>query len=572
MAWMSFSSLRDVIHPKIITVFREGYPLSRFWPDLTAGIIVAIVALPLAIAFAIASGVNPEQGLYTAIIAGGIGAMLSGSRTQVSGPTGAFIVIVYGIVQQYGYEGLAIATFIAGILLVIMGLARMGVLLKFIPYPVTVGFTSGIALIIFSSQVRDLFGLTMEELPAHAIDQWIAYSTSFASINLSSALIGLATLGILVFWPRVTHRIPGSLVAIILLTAVVQLAQLPVETVGSRFGSVPNHLPEMQFRTLDWQLIKNLFSPAITIALLAALESLLSAVVADGMLGTRHRPNTELIAIGVANMIVPVFNGIPATGAIARTATNIRNGGRTPVAALVHAVVLLLIMMLFGSWASLIPMPVLAGILVIVAYHMSEWRVFMKMLRSAGGDVAVLLATFLLTVVIDLTVAIQVGVVLAAFLFLQRMSDATQIGSITKDLATPETDEPEDPMALTGRKVPEGVEVFEIQGTLFFGVIEQFKDAMRLVEPPPKVLILRMRNVLTVDASGIQALEDLLKTSRRQSTTLVIAGIHSQPMIAFQRSGLLDAIGEGNVIGNIDEALARATEILAATHAAHHAT
>ena len=317
---------------------------------------------------------KPEQGLYTAIIAGGIGALLSGSRTQVSGPTGAFIVIVYGIVQQYGYEGLAIATFIAGVLLVLMGLARMGVLLKFIPYPVTVGFTSGIALIIFSSQMRDLFGLSMSVLPSHAIDQWIAYGGIIGSTNLQSAAIGAAALAILVFWPRVTHRLPGSLVAILVLTAVVQFFNLPVETVGSRFGSVPNHLPEMQIRTMDWELVKRLFSPAITIALLAALESLLSAVVADGMLGTRHRPNTELIAIGVANMVVPMFSGIPATGAIARTATNIRNGGRTPVAALVHAVALLLIMMMFGSWASLIPMPVLAAILVVVAYHMSEWR------------------------------------------------------------------------------------------------------------------------------------------------------------------------------------------------------
>jgi SulP family sulfate permease len=565
---MNRSTLRQIFHPKLLTVLKEGYPLPTFWSDLTAGVIVAIVALPLAIAFAIASGVNPSQGLTTAIIAGGIAALLSGSRTQVSGPTGAFIVIIYGVVQQYGYEGLALATLIAGILLVIMGIARMGVLLKFIPYPVTIGFTGGIALIIASGQIRDLLGLPIDALPAHAVDQWITYSTTLAEISLPTLAVGAAALVILTLWPRVTHRIPGSIVAIVLLTAVVQLFDLPVATVGSRFGAVPNHLPDLQLRSLSWDLIKAMFSPAITIALLAALESLLSAVVADGMMGTRHRPNTELIAIGVANMVVPMFNGIPATGAIARTATNIRNGGRTPVSALVHAVVLLLIMMLFGSWASLIPMPVLAAILIVVAYHMSEWRSFVRMLKSPKGDVAVLLSTFFLTVVIDLTVAIQVGVVLAAFLFLQRMSDATQIGSITKDLRTADPDDDEDKGALSGRTVPSGVEVFEIQGTLFFGVIEQFKDAMRLVEPAPAILILRMRNVLSVDASGIRALEDLHRQSARQGTTLVISGIHSQPLIALQRSGLLDVIGEANVLGNIDEALAHAGTILDAKK--HH--
>ncbi|MCU0454467.1 MAG: SulP family inorganic anion transporter [Bacteroidetes bacterium] len=559
---MNRSTLRQVFHPKLLTVLKEGYTLATFWADLTAGVIVAIVALPLAIAFAIASGVNPAQGLTTAIVAGGVAALLSGSRTQVSGPTGAFIVIIYGVVQQYGYEGLAVATLIAGVLLVIMGIARMGVLLKFIPYPVTIGFTGGIALIIFSGQIRDLLGLPVESLPAHAVDQWIVYGGALAGTSLSALTIGVAAIAILTLWPRVTHRIPGSIVAIVVLTAVVHVLDLPVATVGSRFGEVPNHLPDMQFRTVSWDLFKAMFSPAITIALLAALESLLSAVVADGMTGTRHRPNTELISIGVANIIVPAFNGIPATGAIARTATNIRNGGRTPVAALVHAVVLLLIMMLFGSWASLIPMPVLAAILMVVAYHMSEWRSFKRMLKSPKGDVAVLLSTFLLTVVIDLTVAIQVGVVLAAFLFLQRMSDVTQIGSITKDLRTSDPDDTEDQGALSGRHVPAGVEVFEIQGTLFFGVIEQFKDAMRLVERPPDVLILRMRNVLSVDASGIRALEELHRDSERQGTTLLISGIHSQPLVALERAGLLDVIGGKNINGNIDEALQRAGEIL----------
>ena len=561
------SYVASVFHPKLITVVRERYTVHSFVKDLTAGIIVAFVALPLAIAFAIASGVKPEQGIYTAIVAGFAAAVLGGSRTQVTGPTGAFIVIIYGVVQQYGYEGLAIATLIAGVLLVLMGLAKMGVLLKFIPYPVTVGFTSGIALIIFSSQIRDILGLNIDAVPAHFVEQWTLYGRTILSIDPVTAIVGLGSLAIIVLWSHVTHRVPGSLVAIFLMTAIVHIFNVPVATIASRFGEVPNHLPSPEFRSLDWALVTKMFSPAVTIALLAALESLLSAVVADGMQGTRHRPNTELIAQGIANILSPVFMGIPATGAIARTATNIKNGGRTPIAAIIHSVVLLLIMLSLGPWAALIPMPTLAAILIYVAYNMSEWHAFIKLLKSPRGDVAVLMLTFLLTVLIDLTVAIQVGVVLAAFLFLKRMSDVTQVGLITKELKSEETDEDgEDSLSLDRRKVPEGVEVFEIQGSLFFGAIEQFKDAVRQVESPPRVLIVRMRFVFAIDASGIRVLEELLADSWRKGTKVILSGVHAQPMVALERAGILMQVGEINLAGNIDLALRRAEDILKEQH------
>jgi SulP family sulfate permease len=550
------------LEPKLFSILRKGYSVKDFTSDLTAGIIVGIVALPLAIAFAVASGVRPEQGLYTAIIAGFFTAVFSGSRAQVSGPTGAFIVIIYSIVHQYGYSGLAIATFLAGLMLVIMGIARAGVFLKFIPYPVIVGFTSGIALIIFSSQMRDFFGLHMEDVPAEFLDKWMAYGESFATIHLPSLLVGLSSLLIIILWPRVTKRIPGSLIALIIATAVVAIFQIPVETIGSQFGGMPNHFPSPHIPQISWKLATKMFSPAITIALLAALESLLSAVVADGMLGTRHRSNMELIAQGIGNILSPIFGGIPATGAIARTATNIRNGGRTPVSAIIHALILLLILLVAGKWAALIPLSVLAAILIYVAYTMSEWHAFIKLLRGPRGDVVVLVTTFLLTVFIDLTVAIQVGVVFAAFLFLQRMSNATQIGLITKDLKDEEKEEEEPTPAR--RNVPAGVEVFSINGSLFFGVIEQFRDAVQRIEKPPKVLILEMRNVITIDATGLQAMEDLLKRLRKGKTILLLVGVHAQPLFAMQRSKFVDTIGENNLIGSLDEALTRAADIVAA--------
>jgi SulP family sulfate permease len=550
------------LQPKLITVLREGYSSKQFSADLIAGLIVGIVALPLAIAFAIASGVKPEQGLYTAIVAGLVIALLGGSRAQISGPTGAFVVIIYGIVQKHGYDGLAVATMIAGVMLIVMGLIRMGAFLKFIPYPVTVGFTSGIALIIFSSQIRDFLGLQMTSVPAEFVAKWAEFGRHFTTFNPMALTVGVVSLLIVFLWPRVTPKIPGSLIAILVATAAVHLLHLNVETIGSRFGSVPSGLPAPHLPHLSFRLIQEMFSPALTIALLAAIESLLAAVVADGMMGSRHRSNMELIAQGAGNILSPIFGGIPATGAIARTATNIKSGGRTPVAAIIHCLTLLLIMLFFGRWAALIPMPALAAILIFVAYNMSEYHAFLKLLKSPKSDVAVLLATFFLTVLIDLTVAIQVGVVLAAFLFLQRMSDVTQVNALTLNMQEESEEDPNSPRAIEKRIVPPGVEVFEIYGSLFFGAIERFKDSLRRVEKNPKVLIIRMRLVPAIDATGLQVLEDLLERTTSEGGTLMLTGVADQPLEAMKRSGLLDRIGRENIMDNIDAALARARQLL----------
>jgi len=547
------------LEPKLFTILKNGYTRKLFYGDLAAGITVGIVALPLSIALAIASGVKPEQGLYTAIIAGFVIAVLGGSRAQISGPTGAFIVIVYGIVQQYGYEGLAVATFIAGILLVLMGLARMGGLLKFVPFPVTVGFTTGIAVIIFSSQIRDFFGLQIEKVPADFIEKWIEYVKYFSTINLYSLGIGVASLLIIVFWSKVTRRIPGQLVAIILMTAIVQILHLPVETIQSRFGEVPNSLPAPHLPSISWELVRQMFSPAVTLALLASLESLLSAVVADGMLGTRHRSNMELIAQGAGNMASVLFGGIPATGAIARTATNIKNGGRTPISAIVHCGVLLLILLFFGHWAALIPMATLAAVLIVVAYNMSEWREFKSLLKTTKNDILVLVITFLLTVFIELTTAIQVGVLLAAFLFLQRMSLQTEFNQITDALRNHDDSEARD---MSEINIPKGVQVFEIYGTLFFGAVEQFKESLRIVSDKPKVLVLRMRDVISLDASGLHSLEEFYRSLEEENCKLVFSAVSKQPLELMQKSGFIAKIGEENFAQDIFQALEIASDYL----------
>jgi len=513
--------------------------------------------LPLAIAFGIASGVTPEQGLYTAIIAGFIISAFSGSRVQIGGPTGAFIVIIYSIVQKFGYDGLAIATIIAGILLVIMGVVKMGAVIKFIPYPVTVGFTSGIALIIATGQLRDFLGLHMDKVPAEFIEKVRAYGEHVGTISPAAAGIGLLTLLVVIFWPRVTKRIPGSLVAIIATTALVPLFNLPVETIGSRFGAVSGALPSLRIPSVPWSKVPELISPAITIALLAGIESLLSAVVADGMTGRRHRSNMELVAQGVANIASPLFGGIPATGAIARTATNIKNGALSPVAGIIHAIVLLLIMLFFGKWAALIPMATLAGILLIVAYNMSEWHLFVKMFRSPKSDIAVLLVTFFLTVLVDLTVAIQAGVVLASLLFMRRMADVTTVGYITSMMEDEEDTSDQDPNSIKLFTVPKGVEVFEVNGPFFFGAADRFKHVLSLIVQKPKVLILRMRTVLSMDATALRALEEVYAQTQRDKSVLLLAGIHTQPLIAMDRAGLLDKIGVDNMFENVNDALKR---------------
>lgn len=548
-----------MLKPKIFTTLKD-YNKQQFISDLTAGVIVGIVALPLAIAFGIASGVTPEKGIITAIIAGFIISAFGGSRVQIGGPTGAFIVIVYGIIQQYGMTGLMIATIMAGIILVIMGFARFGSIIKFIPYPVVVGFTSGIALLIFSTQIKDFFGLSIKSVPSEFHEKWISYAEHFSSINYYALGIALISLLIMIYWTKVTHRIPGSIIAIIVSTLLVKLLNMPVETIGSIFGEIPSNIPEPQFYQINFSVIKNLIAPATTIAILAAIESLLSAVVADGMIGGKHRSNMELIAQGLANIASPIFGGIPATGAIARTATNIKNGGRTPVAGIVHALILLLIMLFFGRLAKLIPMATLAAILVIVAYNMSEWRSFKSLLKSPRSDVVVLLTTFFLTVIFDLTIAIQIGMILAVILFIRRMAMVTNVGVITREFADEE--EPFDPNSINKREVPKSVEVFEVNGPFFFGAASTFKDAMRIIEEPPKVRIIRMRNVPAIDATGLHTLEEFYKDSKKQGTTIVLSGVHTQPLYAMTQAGLLDLFGEENVFGNIDDALDRAREIL----------
>lgn len=547
------------LQPKFFTILKSGYTKEQLLPDIISGVIVGVVALPLAIAFAIASGVKPEQGLYTAVIAGLVVSILGGSRVQIAGPTGAFIVIVYGIVQKYGYDGLAMSTLMAGVFLMAMGFARLGTLLKFVPYPLTVGFTSGIALIIFSSQLNDFFGFHIPTLPADFVSKWMMYAENLGSLDYTTLVVGAASLLIILFWSRVSHRIPGSLVAIVFVTAVVRIFEIPVETIGSRFGSVPTGFPSPHIPRVSWQTITGLVSPAITIALLGGIESLLSATVADGMIRKRHRSNMELVAQGVANILSPLFMGIPATGAIARTATNVKNGGRTPVSGIVHAITLLLIMLVFGHLAELIPMPTLAAILIVVSYNMSEWHSFLKILKSPRSDIAVMLVTFFLTVVIDLTVALEVGIVLAALLFMKRMADVSQVNAITRDLQE-EREEEEDAGARL--EIPDGVDVFEVYGSLFFGAVDQFSESMRVVEKKPKVLILETKHLLAIDATGLRALDELAAELAHQKTHFLISGIHKQPLFAVTNSGLYDRIGEDNVCGSLAEALERASVLL----------
>lgn len=544
--------------PQLWTVLREGYSWRQFGGDLVAGLVVGVVALPLGIAFGIASGVKPEQGLFTAVIAGFLISALGGSRVQIGGPTGAFVVIVLSVVQEHGYEGLALATLMAGVLLVVMGVAGLGSVIKFIPYPVTVGFTSGIALVIATIQVKDLLGLELSAPAAHFLDQIQAYAGALPTTNPWALALGVLTIVIVVFWPRVTRRIPGSLVAIVLTTVLVQVASLPVETIASRFGGVPSTLPTPRIPEISLSLLEKLSSPALAIALLAAIESLLSAVVADGMLGTRHRSNMELVAQGLANIASPIFGGIPATGAIARTATNVKQGGRSPIAGMTHALVLLLIMVLFARWASLIPICCLSGILMVVAYNMSEWRLFKRLFRSPKEDIGVLVTTFSLTVLVDLVVALEVGVVLAALLFMRRMASLSQTSQVTDSFRN----EGAERGPLAPHQIPDGVEVFEIFGTLFFGAANKFRDALDRAEKPPRVLILRMREVHAIDATGLRALEELIAKNARYGTRLLISGLQPDPHRVLERAGLVDHVGRENLHDDITSAVAHAVRIV----------
>ncbi|MBI4945207.1 MAG: sulfate permease [Bacteroidetes bacterium] len=542
--------------PKLFVTLRS-YTREQFYKDFVSGIVVGVVALPLCIAFAIASGVSPEKGLVTGVIGGFLISFLGGSRVQIGGPTGAFIVIIYGIVQQFGIEGLIYATFMAGIMLVIMGIARMGAVIKFIPHPLIVGFTSGIALIIFSSQVKDFFGLSMGTVPVDFVSKWKEYFLNFGSINKWSIAIAGGTVLIAAFLPKITRKVPGSLVAILLSTFAVLYLHLDVETIGSKFGEIPSSFPMPHIPGFDFSMIQKLIQPAFTIALLGGIESLLSAVVADGMIGGNHKSNVELLGQGIANIVSAFFGGIPATGALARTATNVKSGGRTPIAGIVHAITLLIIMLVVGKWATLIPLSCLAGILVVVAYNMSEWRSFIGVLRTSKSDAAVMLVTFFLTVFIDLTVAIEIGMVLAVFLFMRRMTQISNVNIITKDM-----NEADDDKAISRYKVPEGVEVFEVTGPMFFGAAYKFKESLKLMAKSPKILIIRMRFVPVIDATGLHTLEEVFKQAKNQGTKFILSGVQKGIYNELEKSRLIFQIGKANVCPDIDAALARAEEVL----------
>jgi sulfate permease, SulP family len=536
--------MKDIFKPKFFDLFKKGYNKDQFTKDLFSGIIVGIVALPLAIAFAVASGVSPEKGLITAVIAGFLISFLGGSDVQIGGPTGAFIVIVLAVITQYGVEGLVISTFLAGIMLIIFGLLKLGNLLKFIPYPLIVGFTSGIAVVIFSTQIKDALGLQIAEVPADFIPKWGAYLTYLDTVNIYALIIMISTILITLFFSKITNKIPGSFVAIILITAVVSIFKLPVNTIETIYGDIPNTI-SVEMPSIDLSKIKYYFEPALTIALLCAIESLLSAVVADGMTGKTHRSNTELIAQGVANIFSPIFGGIPATGAIARTATNIKNGGRTPVAGIIHAITLLLIMLVFGKWAKLIPMSCLAGILIVIAYNMSGWRSFVSILKSCPFDIIILLTTFLLTVLVDLTIAIQIGIVLSALLFMKRMADNSQVIELG--------DHP-DESNLT-EEIPENINIYEISGPFFFGAAKQYSEILKRLAKSRHVLIIRMRYVPFIDATGVHNFHDAIMSLRKDNKKIILSGVQEKVRKEFDKSGITELIGKENIFSKFEDAL-----------------
>jgi len=575
---MSFS-------PKFFSTIK-GYTKEQFRADLMSGIIVGIVALPLAIAFGIASGVTPEKGLITAIIAGFIISFLGGSRVQIGGPTGAFIIIVYGIIQEFGLNGLIVATIMAGVMLILLGVFKLGNIIKFVPYPVIVGFTSGIALTIFTTQIKDLFGLQMTEMPGDFIHKWISYFQSIHTINWWSLLIAVASILIIVFTPKISKKIPGSLIAIIMMTVIAYIVRqyvggIAIETVGDRFYIDPS-LPAPEVPRVTFSMVQMLIPAAFTIAMLGAIESLLSAMVADGVTGDKHDSNTELIAQGAANIVVPFFGGIPATGAIARTMTNINNGGRTPVAGMIHAVVLLLIMLFLGSLTRYIPMACLAGVLVVVAYNMSEWRTFVgifknwyepeqkqtswwnfparvvRFFKNISSDSGVLMVTFLLTVIFDLTIAIEIGLLLAVLLFLKRIMETSNISVIEKEIINSEDDEEvrqDDTEKLT---IPHGVDVYEINGPFFFGIANKFDEQIKLVAKKPLVRIIRMRKVPFIDSTGLHNLRNLCKMSRKEGIRIILSGVNNTVLATFEKTGFAAEIGKENICPNIYAALAQA--------------
>lgn len=550
--------------PRLLSTLKS-YNRKTLMADIMAGVIVGIVALPLAIAFGIASGVTPEQGIITAIVAGLIVSVFGGSKVQIGGPTGAFIIIIYGIIQQYGMEGLAIATLMAGAFLILFGLLRLGVIIKYIPYPIIVGFTSGIAVTIFTTQIKDLLGLSITDVPADFIEKWGAYAANISTIDMWSAIIGVASVLLIAVTPRFSKKIPGSLIAIIVMTVAALLLKnfagvTSIETIGDRF-SISSELPDAQVPQMTWETIKSLVSPAFTIAIMGAIESLLSATVADGVTGDHHDSNTELIAQGIANLASPLFGGIPATGAIARTMTNINNGGRTPVAGIIHAAVLMLIFLFLMPLAQYIPMACLAGVLVIVSYGMSGWRSFTELMKNPKSDVAVLLITFFLTIIFDLTIAIEVGLLIACLLFMKRMAETTDV-KVIMDEIDPNDELDIEQGNLEHLTIPKGVEVYEINGPYFFGAGNKFEEVMAVFGDRPVVRVIRMRKVPFVDSTGIHNLKNLCIMSRKEGIEIVLSGVNSNVRAVLARSGFNELIGKENICDHISTAIERSKEII----------
>jgi SulP family sulfate permease len=545
--------------PKLLTTLK-GYTRELLIKDVTAGMIVAVIALPLSIALGIASGVTPEQGLYTAIIAGFLISMLGGSRVQIGGPTGAFMVIVYGIVMKFGMDGLILSTIMAGVIMVAMGLMKMGGIIKFIPYPITTGFTSGIAVTIFVSQIKDFLGLQLDHNPAEFLEKVTVYAENIHTINLLSLIIGVLSLGILIFWPKVNRKIPGSLVALIATTLIVKWTGLDVPTIGSQFGELSSTFPKPQLPSVSLSDVRLLMGPAFTIAILGSIESLLSAVVADGIIGSKHRSNMELVAQGVANMASGIFGGIPATGAIARTVANIKNGGSTPVAGMVHAVTLLLIMMIFMPLAKLVPLSALAAILIMVAYNMSSWREFIEYFKAPKSDILVLVTTFLITIVFDLVLAIEVGMVMAAFLFMKRMSDVADVSNMVLD-SNEELDreyEGSEHLDLShrgGLTLPKGVIAYEISGPFFFGAADKFIDNLSALDEHARAVLLVMNKVPSMDATALFAFKSFKQTCQRLNVALYVVGINEQPRSVLDKGGVIEKIGKDHFHPTLESAL-----------------
>ncbi|MDK0558844.1 sulfate permease [Clostridium perfringens] len=548
--------------PKLISLLDDkenGFSKEQFFKDLIAGIIVAIIALPLSIALGISSGVSPEKGLITAIIAGFIISLLGGSRVQIGGPTGAFVVIVFGIIQNHGVDGLIIATFMAGIILVLFGLLRFGSLIKYIPYPITVGFTSGIAVTLFSTQVKDFLGLSMTKTPSEFIPKWEAYISHMNTTNLYTLAIGLLALIILIFWPKINKKIPGSLIALIVTTLVVFIFNLPVATIGSQFGKISSNIPMPHIPNLNLNTLKALIGPAFTIALLGGIESLLSAVVSDGMIGDKHNSNAELIAQGVANMGSSLFGGIPATGAIARTAANVKNGGRTPISGIVHSITLLLIMLVFMPLAKFIPLTTLSAILIIVSYNMSEWRTFKAILKAPKSDIAILLTTFFLTVLFDLVIAIGIGMVVSMCLFMRRVATSIEVNELNESDCSDKSNIDTD---MENLKVGENVLVYDIRGHLFFGAVDTFMNTMKEINDDAKVLVLRMRHTKTLDVTGYKQIKNIALSCKSRNMTLIISELQEQPKKVMRLMGFIDTLGEDHFATNFDEALEKANSLI----------